>query len=107
MIPSSVGPSSGRGGCLRELWSSISCPLFRGRSIGRWPWEYNEPPFLFFFFLFFFWWLLRLGFIPPQLLTNGGMVCVSWPRVTPGLVEGLSVLAKLFNFPTFFEALPF
>ena len=26
MVPSSTGPSSGRGGCPRELWSSISCP---------------------------------------------------------------------------------
>ena len=26
---------------------------------------------------------------------------MSWPRVTPGLVEGLLVLAKLFSFPRF------
>ena len=76
MIPSFVGPSSGQGGCLRELWSSTNFPLFRGCSIWRRPWEYNEPPFLFFFFFFFFWWLWCLGFLPPQLLPNGGVACV-------------------------------
>ena len=43
-------------------------PLFRGRSIWRRPWEYDEP--------FFFWQLWRLGFPPPQLLPNGNVACV-------------------------------
>ena len=54
--------------------------LFRGRSIWRRPWEYEEPTLLFFFsfflFFFFFGGYGAWGSTPLQLLLSGGMACV-------------------------------
>ena len=101
-IPSSAGSCFRRGGCLRELWSSISYPLIPrsfnlGMVMGIW-WV--------FFFSFFFWQLWRLGVPPPQLLLDGGVACV---MATCHAGIGWRVLgsSKTFQFPTFFETLPF
>ena len=78
--------------------------LFRGRSIWRRPWEYEEPTLLFFFSFLV---VMALG-VPP--LCSYYLVAawrVSWPHVMPRSTEGFSVPVKPFNFPTFFEALPF
>ena len=60
----------------------------------------------FFFFFSFFGSYGAWGF-PFRRYYLMAMWCVSWPRVTLGLVERFLILTKLFSFPTFFEALPF
>ena len=59
-----------------------------------------------FFFSFFFLQLWRLGFPPPQLLLDGGVACV---MATCHAGIGWRVLgsSETFQFPTFFETLPF
>ena len=60
-------------------------------------------PSLFFFFLA----VMALGVPPLRSYYSMAAWCVSWPRVTLGSAEGFSVPVKPFNFPMFFEALPF
>ena len=80
-----------------------TAPLFRGRSIWRRSWEYDEPT-LFFFFLVAVMVLGVLSLCSYHLMAAWH---VSWPCITPRSAEGFSVLVKPISFPMFFEALPF
>ena len=94
MIPSSVGPSSGQGGCLRELWSSISYPPYS--EVVQFGDSHGNMMSSFFFGSYGAW-----GF-PLHSYYLMAMWHVLWPRVMLGLVEGFLVPLKLFSFPMFF-----
>ena len=88
MVSTSIHPLPERGGYLRGLWSSISCPLLPRSFNLETAMECGEFPSIFFFF-----WLWRFEFPSLQLLPCGGMACV----------EGSLVPVKLFSFPRFLK----
>ena len=55
----------------------------------------------------FFLAVMALGVPPLRSYYSMAAWRVSWPRVTLGSAKGFSILVKPFNFPMFFEALPF
>ena len=76
MVSTSIGPLFGRGGYLRGLWLSISCPSISGSFNLEMAMECGQFPSLHISTFFFFFWLWCFGFPSLQLLPCGGVACV-------------------------------
>ena len=101
MVSTSIGPLFGRGGYLRGLWLSISCPPISGSFNLEMAMECGQFPSLHistFFFFFFGYGALGFPFCNYYLVAAWRAL---WPHVISRLVRRSLVLVKLFSFPRF------